>query len=743
MYMTNFNKSNFYYDFNNSFEHFSLLSGPIGATGDKGLEGNLGPTGQKGNMGDRGPKGDKGLIGLRGEIGPDGPKGDKGEIGFKGKDGLRGDRGDVGPIGIPGPPGLKGPTGPQGVQGPIGKRGEKGDKGDKGDKGEDGYKGEVLIDYGTCKTYDSMTNEYGQGKTWSFICPNGGIMTGMTTNCRCGDLNNDMTEKKARSYTKHCGRNTTNWVERDCTHTFTCCELESYDFPESANLMKSRVFPEGSGGDKEERFINKLWIIMKPNGFKKKLTDYPEGFFETEIHIQKNEEVNFDLIDYGNSNKQIPYTTDCKSKYCSKLGQLCVDQKVCKNEINVMTECFKPPCWHNIPEPVNKCQGKCDLLGQHCSEGRICDMRVNKDENCLEPPCWNDVDILEKCPSRRCPTPGQVCTAGFDKYNRTAYICKDQDDKNPKDNPTEWCRNPPCWHLSDKTVSLDKCPGSGGPCEVPGQKCLDKNGRPRKICLNKPDPDKYCMKGPCWFPVENDTQCNTLLANVPNPNEEEAVCKKEILKNPDGSNMVSSDGSIVMVPGKCDYRGNCNNIGQKCVVDGEERMECMDTYKFMDQYLSTIDKTLCTRKPCWISTKKEDSPYFTFLKLMSDKDTYKNDRNLNVLNTLKNDFLKGVTYKFTTEDREGTIDYKKLYDFMNLNWIIFEANCIDQNLKYIWKKFTGNDNGQGEMNYIKFSGMMKKLNVEKFKYREGVGRIYPKFMPKKNHDAIFNFFKFI
>ena len=64
-------------------------------------------------------------------------------------------------------------------------------------------------------------------------------------------------------------------------------------------------------------------------------------------------------------------------------------------------------------------------------------------------------------------------------------------------------------------------------------------------------------------------------------------------------------------------------------------------------------------------------------------------------------------------------------------------------LKYIWKKFTGNDNGQGEMNYIKFSGMMKKLNVEKFKYREGVGRIYPKFMPKKNHDAIFNFFKFI
>ena len=80
---------------------------------------------------------------------------------------------------------------------------------------------------------------------------------------------------------------------------------------------------------------------------------------------------------------------------------------------------------------------------------------------------------------------------------------------------------------------------------------------------------------------------------------------------------------------------------------------------------------------------------------------------------------------------------------MNLNWFIFENNCIESNLKQIWGMFTGNRGKSGSMSYYQFSAMMKKLNVEAFKFREGKGRIYPKFMPFKDLEAVKKYYKFV
>ena len=78
---------------------------------------------------------------------------------------------------------------------------------------------------------------------------------------------------------------------------------------------------------------------------------------------------------------------------------------------------------------------------------------------------------------------------------------------------------------------------------------------------------------------------------------------------------------------------------------------------------------------------------------------------------------------------------------MNDNWNIFEANCLDVNAKYLWKLFTGNDNGAGNMNFTQFMVFMKKVNAEKFKYRDSTnslnGRIYPKFMSDDDYNNIY------
>ena len=78
---------------------------------------------------------------------------------------------------------------------------------------------------------------------------------------------------------------------------------------------------------------------------------------------------------------------------------------------------------------------------------------------------------------------------------------------------------------------------------------------------------------------------------------------------------------------------------------------------------------------------------------------------------------------------------------MQTNWVIFEANCIRDNTLLIWKIFTGLDNGTGIMDYKQFCKMMRKLKVESFKYRDNKGRIYPKFLPDDEYQAILDSYK--
>ena len=69
---------------------------------------------------------------------------------------------------------------------------------------------------------------------------------------------------------------------------------------------------------------------------------------------------------------------------------------------------------------------------------------MRKNDNCDDPPCWNDLDVLKECPGRRCPTEKQQCTHDLPNHNRTAFICKNKDSKEPEYDPNSWCRDPPC-----------------------------------------------------------------------------------------------------------------------------------------------------------------------------------------------------------------------------------------------------------------------------------------------------------
>ena len=92
--------------------------------------------------------------------------------------------------------------------------------------------------------------------------------------------------------------------------------------------------------------------------------------------------------------------------------------------------------------------------------------------------------------------------------------------------------------------------------------------------------------------------------------------------------------------------------------------------------------------------------------------------------------------QFTRDDRKGTITFNQLHSYMENNWMIFEANCIRENTLKVWQIFTGNSNGSGTMNYNQFGTMMRKLKVEIFKYRDNKGRIYPKFYPNNQYEAM-------
>ena len=45
------------------------------------------------------------------------------------------------------------------------------------------------------------------------------------------------------------------------------------------------------------------------------------------------------------------------------------------------------------------------------------------------------------------------------------------------------------------------------------------------------------------------------------------------------------------------------------------------------------------------------------------------------------------------------------------------------------------------MDYKQFCKMMRKLKVESFKYRDNKGRIYPKFLPDDEYQAILDSYK--
>lgn len=84
------------------------LTGPTGATGERGDTGSTGPTGPTGEIGPTGPAGATGPTGAAGPTGPTGPSGPAGSAGPAGP---TGPTGAAGPIGETGPTGATGPAG--------------------------------------------------------------------------------------------------------------------------------------------------------------------------------------------------------------------------------------------------------------------------------------------------------------------------------------------------------------------------------------------------------------------------------------------------------------------------------------------------------------------------------------------------------------------------------------------------------------------------------------------------------
>ena len=759
-----FNKSNFYYniesDKNNIIEHFNfddLLTGPIGDTGIRGIEGDIGSIGFKGQKGEDGYKGDKGPIGSRGIIGPLGPGGDKGLPGPKGKSGIRGMRGNIGIQGIEGPMGDRGPDGPIGYPGPMGIRGDTGIAGMKGKTGETGYKGNVSFKYNNC-SWTPWTNLFTSSS--EIKCPTGKVGVKIETKCTCNNDNPDNS-----SVNKTCGLGKTNFVKRDCQQRLECCPYEIYDIDESVNMMKTRMF-YGKADEGEERLINKIWITLNPKDLNKTERDYPDGFFNTE-NLGGTVKI---ITDTNQKQEEIVYTDECESKFCTKVGQHCVDNKICLDKINENSKCLKPPCWHPIPDTVGTCEGRCENLGQYCSDNKICNMQKN--DNCNTPPCWNKVPVLEKCPGKRCPTPGQQCSLGSTKVNMSGFICKDEVNELPADNISEWCRNPPCWHKAP--LYVNNC--DTNECSIVGQKCGNKT-KYSKICLDKKTDN--CKNPPCWHNVNDDKVCSRILIanNTPvdengneckkNPKLDEdgkqlknamdepiyeydkeckdkwqknkikdtKICKKVPLKDKDGNEIKDGNGQTITIIEDCKFEGNCANIGRRCTVNGKHKYECMDKFKFLDALLPPIDKSKCNNPPCWVPIENSIDPKYTFLELINNNE-YKNEAQINAMEGLENAELNLDVYQFTSDDRKGTITFNQLHSYMENNWMIFEANCIRENTLKVWQIFTGNNNDSGTMNYTQFGVMIRKLNVETFKYRDNKGRIYPKFYPNNQYEAM-------
>tara|TARA_B100001248_G_scaffold258200_1_gene241951 strand:+ start:3352 stop:5493 length:2142 start_codon:yes stop_codon:yes gene_type:complete len=687
--------------------------GDKGSKGVRGDEGEIGKIGNRGQLGISGEKGDQGMTGPRGDLGPRGPKGIKGEPGPKGKNGLRGDRGEEGPRGSKGDVGPKGDDGPKGFLGPFGARGDLGIKGDIGEQGEAGYKGLVNINYGKC-IYTNWTEYF---KNTEIKCPDNSIGISIDTECKCENRDNARIYKNNRKEDReNCGILT----KRDCRHRILCCPLQLNDIPEPVTVLDNRYFSGTIDPDVKEKLINKLWIKLKPQSLNKTIDDYPINIFSTDES---------DNLKTEDKDEKIPYTSDCKSKFCLLEGQLCTDNKVCLNKVNLETKCYKPPCWHNILKEKTDCDHKCEYeeLGSLCGN-KICDMRKN--DKCDNPPCWNNIPLLEKCKGVRCPTKGQQCALGGEKFNLVGFECKDEKNLNPNNNRYEQCLNPPCWHKAEQ-YTLD-C--SDPSCRIIGQKC-GSNDEYTKICLNKKNVN--CNNPPCWHDVET-SQCNDLLRD----DAQDTLCIREALKDVNGNDILDKDGNQILVLKDCDYAGNCSKIGSRCLIDNEIKFECMNTKKSMDTNSKNnpsykFNKKKCNNPPCWVPvTDGIDNQVYMQLKVINDKN-FKSDNDILSLETLKKNSLEDNTYEFTEEDRKGTIDFNTFYNFMNDNWSIFEANCKLQNAQFIWNKYVGLNN---RMDYYQFNGVMRILKVEKFKYRNEVGRIFPQAMDYNDYNQIYNYY---
>jgi len=559
------NKFHFYYPLQNkNIENFSLIdlaSGEIGDKGNKGKEGKVGLMGPPGVKGAKGDIGDKGYVGKRGLIGPVGPKGDRGLTGAKGNDGKRGYRGRRGLIGPPGPPGDPGPPGPKGYRALQGRTGFRGETGLDGQKGDEGYNGHISMDYTKCTyatggrgsnnwNYDHKKVQFGWAGDYkeesTIQCPSGYIGTELETECFCwsGTLKNFNIAGIGKYYEPSINNEQSKCNNmkdlKDCRHRLKCCPIQSYDFPESVKLKRSRLNLK-YGPIEEERIYNIMWISMQPIGLKKTFLDYPE-IFSIKVNynsskVSNSQDTTIDSITkmpIGSNYVEIPPTNECNSSKCSLINQVCNEGKICLDKPNTIKGCTRPPCWHQIPSKTSNCdQPKCnnDEIGKFCSQdgGKLCLDYLNLDTNCNTPPCWHKLPVLNDCEGKRCAYEGQQCSGGTHNVNFPGFVCLNKRNDYYASNP---CTKPPCWHKIEN-ITKD-CPGHK--CQFVGQKCRTGGTEQypeERICLDKIT--NKCNNPPCWHDIPKAEACN----------KDNFKCKKIPIIGPDKKPLYKINKEIV------------------------------------------------------------------------------------------------------------------------------------------------------------------------------------------------------
>tara|TARA_B000000557_G_scaffold245218_1_gene227368 strand:- start:82 stop:759 length:678 start_codon:yes stop_codon:yes gene_type:complete len=216
---------------------------------------------------------------------------------------------------------------------------------------------------------------------------------------------------------------------------------------------------------------------------------------------------------------------------------------------------------------------------------------------------------------------------------------------------------------------------------------------------------------------------------------QDGICNKTTLKDFKGNDILDADENKMFILQNCDYAGNCSKIGSRCLIDNEVKFECMNSKRFLDISYDKFNKKRCNNPPCWVPLN-DNNDTFNYLKLINEKN-YKSDSDIINLDNIKKNSKVDESYIFVDEDRQGSIDFNTFFNFMNNNWSIFEANCKLSNAQELWNRYVGLNN---RMDYYKFNGMMRILRVEKFKYRDKVGRIFPQSMDNNDYNKIFNYY---